>query len=147
MKKILLLFVLALSTTFIYGQANKGLNFGVGFSNGGIPVYITYDIPVHADIAIAPMVTFDLDGMDGLTVGAKGDYYFDRLLTLPEAFDVYAGINLGFKIDLNNNKNNGGLRGGIEIGARWFWSEKWGLNLEFGGGIGYGGRFGLTYKM
>ena len=146
MKKIILLFVLGLSTTFMYGQANKGLNFGVGFSNNGIPVYLTYDIPVHADIAIAPMVMFDLDGFDGLTVGAKGDYYFDRLLTLPDAFDVYAGLNLGFRLDFNNNKNHG-LHGGIEIGARWFWSEKWGLNLEIGGGIGYGGRFGLTYKM
>jgi hypothetical protein len=36
----------------------------------------------------------------------------------------------------------------VQLGGRWFWSERMGLNLEFGGATReVGGLFGLTIKL
>jgi len=147
MRKLFLLFAVLFVGNLAMSQAQKQLNFGVGVNNGGLPVYASYDIPVHNDIAVAPFVQFNLDGFDYFAFGARGDYYFDRIMKLPESFDFYAGANLGYWMWFNNNNSTSPIYGGLEVGGRWFWSEKWGMNLEFSGGIGYGVRFGLTYKM
>lgn len=148
MKRISFFLGLIFISSLAFSQANRGLNFGVGLNNNGLPVYLNFDIPVHADIAIAPQIQFNLDGMDYFALGVKADYYFDRILSIPENFDFYAGLNLGFRI-LSNNKSSdkSGLDLGAEIGGRWFWNEKWGLNLQFSGGIGYGTKFGVSMKM
>jgi hypothetical protein len=36
---------------------------------------------------------------------------------------------------------------GLQIGGRWYWSEKWGLNLEAGGGTGYNTSLGVSMKF
>ena len=71
MKKLtLLLAVIAISTmTFAQGAAplSKGgrqLNFGLGFNDGGIPLYIGMDWAVHNDITVGGMLSFNLDGFD-----------------------------------------------------------------------------------
>ena len=149
MKRFTLVLLLLIgATTFVSAQANKGLNFGVGLSTGGLPVYLNYDIPVASNLSVAPSVQTNLDGFNWITPAVKVDYYFDELFGLPEAWDVYAGGNLGFTIWMNglNNETNG-IHLGIEIGGRWWFSPKWGLNLEFSGGTGFGSKFGLSMKM
>ena len=63
---------------------------------------------------------------------------------LPSEWDVYAGANVGWRID---NDNDGGVNWGAQIGGRWFWSEKWGINAEFGGGSGVTGGVGVTMRF
>jgi hypothetical protein len=62
---------------------------------------------------------------------------------------VYAGANVGYRLDGSDNGDHDGdgFNWGAQIGARWFWSEKWGLNAEFGGGSGVIGGLGVTMKM
>ena len=146
MKKVILLIVAVFAMNFAFSQATKQLNFGL--------IGASFDIPVHADIAIAPMARTDFN-LNHLVLGVKADYYFDNLIGLPSEWDFYAGLNAGYKIWLhddnyyndNKNYNNGHFDLGLEVGGRWFWSEKWGLNLELSGGIGYGGMLGLTMRL
>lgn len=139
MKKItfLLTFVLMLGVSNLFGQAASQLNFGL--------VGVSYDIPVHTDIAVSPFVGTNFD-LDYLTIGVKGNYYFDNLVNLLPAFDVYAGANAGYAFGIDNNGNDFDM--GIQVGGRWFWNDKWGLYLELGGGkIGATGGLGITMKL
>jgi len=151
MKKLLFIACLFTSTIAFsqspIGKGGQQLNFGLGFSSNGLPVYINYDFGVHEDITVAPQAQFNLDGFDYMILGAKGDYHFNSLLNIPQEWDFYAGVNLGFAVDFDDGDAYNGLDGGLQVGGRWYWSEKWGMNLEFSGGRGFGGKFGLSLRM
>ena len=138
MKKTILIIVAMFAMNLVFSQANKQLNFGL--------IGLSYDIPVATDIAIAPVVRTDFN-INYLVVGVKGDYYFDNLVGLPEAFDVYGGVNAGYAIAMNSSVSHSfGI--GLELGGRWFWNDKWGLYLELGGGnVGATGGLGITMKL
>ncbi len=120
-------------------QTVKQLNFGF--------VGASFEIPVHKDISIAPYAGTDLN-LDWLALGAKGNYYFDNLFELPSAWDVYAGLNAGFAIGLGSNGNSD-INFGLHVGGRWFWNDKWGINVELGGGsvTDVTGGLGVTMKL
>lgn len=141
MKKITLLFVfgLIIGATTIFGQATKQLNFGL--------IGVSYDIPVATNIAISPFAGTNFD-VKWLNLGVKGNYYFDGLLKLPVEWDIYGGAAVGYAIAIDNDKKSD-LDLGLQVGARWFWNDKWGVYLEFGGGghTGGTGGLGLTVKL
>ncbi|MCT4624351.1 MAG: hypothetical protein N4A46_12070 [Schleiferiaceae bacterium] len=140
MKKILLsLFVVCLfGTTDLSAQAQKYLNFG-GVGTG---LYASLEFPVGSLITVAPAAYTDWD-FNRFVIAAKGNFYFDDLFSLTPDWDTYAGVNVGWRIE----DNNGGANWGIHVGGRWFWSDRWGLNAEFGGGSGVNGGVGVTYKL
>lgn len=140
MKKITLLFLLfAGITTASFGQAQSQLNIGL--------VGVSYEIPVASAITIAPTAFTNFD-FDYLTLGVKANYYFDELFGLPPAWDVYGGANLGYGLYLGNDVNaSSDLDLGLQVGGRWFWSDRWGLYLELGGGKLAGGNYGLGVTM
>lgn len=151
MKKVLLLVLISFATTFLMAQkggvaplakGGKQLNFGTGFSDNGIPVYVSMDFAIHKDITITPVVNMKID--DDFKVGAlvKGDYHFNYLLGIPSNWDFYAGAHVGFDFGKDFLPNIG-----IHAGGRWYWSEKWGLNVELGGGTGIGSTVGLSMKL
>lgn len=139
MKKITFTFalLLILSASNVYGQATKQLNFGL--------IGVAYDIPVATDIAVSPFAGTNFN-LDYLIIGVKGNYYFDNLLALPAAWDVYGGANAGYGFGIDNS-NNSDFDMGLQIGGRWFWNDKWGLYLEFGGGHTSGATSGLGITM
>lgn len=138
MKKALLLVVAVIITmNFGYSQAAKQLNFGL--------IGASFEIPVASAITVGPAAYTNFN-LDYLTVGAKANYYFDELFGLPDAWDVYGGANIGFGIAMNNNQNND-LDLGLQIGGRWFWSEKWGVYVELGGGKLGGAAYGVGLTM
>lgn len=141
MKKIILLFAFVAIASFSYGQAQKYLNFG----GAGTGLYVGWELPVSTAIAIVPQVSTDYN-FDKIVISAKGNYYLDEVFGVTEDWDTYAGVNLGWRID-NLDNNDSGFAWGIHIGGRWFWSEKWGLNAEFGGGSGVTGGIGVTMKL
>lgn len=155
MKKFTLLFAFLAVGLFASAQGaaplSKGgrqMNFGVGFNEGGVPLFFGMDWAVHNDITVGGMAAFNLDGFDYMNLAARGDYHFNRIMGIPSNWDFYAGANLGFRIGFGDYNGNSGLDLGAQIGGRWFWSDKWGIMLEGGGGIlGGGGRAGLTMKM
>lgn len=160
MKKGLLLSVLAILLAFS-GQSQNGgvaplakgqsqLNFGVGFSNHGLPTYLGWDIALHKDVTIEPEVQINFLANNGLNMAFLfgADYHWNYLIGIPSNWDFYAGLQVGWGFYFDGYEDNfGGLRLGARIGGRWYWSERWGLHLELGGGTGYGGKFGVSVKL
>lgn len=162
---------LFLVTSSLFAQAPLGkggaqINAGVGFSSWGVPVYVGADFGVHPAITIGPKLSYRnyndnfLGGKysQSLTViSFNGNYHFNELLNLTSQWNLYAGLSLGYYIwsdvkwDGNSNTTFGGEATGlgldIQVGGRYFFNEKCGLNLELGGGTGSGGSFGVTYKL
>ena len=132
---------MAVGSSDAYGQAQKYLNFG-GVGTG---LYASLEFPLGSTISIAPQVATDWD-FNKFVIAAKGNFYFDDLFGLTEPWDVYAGANVGWRLD-NGKDNNDGFNWGAQIGGRWFFSPKWGLNAEFGGGSGVNGGVGVTMKL
>ena len=123
-------------------KGGKQLNLGLGFSGYGLPLYAGMDFAFHNDWTAGPVVKLVID--DDIRFGALGrvDYHWNRLIGIPSNWDFYLGASAGFL-----SGNDAGLSLGLQLGGRWYWSEKWGLNLEFGGGTGYGTSFGVSMKM
>jgi hypothetical protein len=141
MKKITLLLVLLVGLFAVdsaYSQATSQLNFGL--------IGVAYDIPVAENVAISPFAGTNFN-LDWLTLGVKGNYYFDNIIGMTDPWDFYAGANLGYGIGIGND-NDGDIALGLQVGGRWFWNEKWGLYLELGGGnLGGTGGLGLTMRL
>ena len=136
-KKLLLLLAVFTISATVYGQAEKVLNLG-GIGTG---LYAGLEFPVGSAITIGPAAYTDWE-FDKFVIAAKGNFYFDNLFGLPPEWDVYAGANAGWKIS-----DDGKFNWGAQIGGRWFWNEKWGINAEFGGGSGVNGGVGVTMKF
>ena len=145
MKKVLLslIVVCAFGLQDANAQAQKYMNFG-GLGTG---LYFGMEFPVAAPITLGFHASTNYN-FDNLYVAGKGNYYFDELFPLPSEWDFYAGLNLGWRIDGNDNKNgNDGFSFGGQVGGRWFWSDRWGINGEFGWGNGALGGVGVTMTM
>ncbi|MGI9526924.1 MAG: outer membrane protein [Weeksellaceae bacterium] len=167
MKKTIFSFCL-IAGIFTAANAQVGtsqINFGVGFdSNDGIPVYAGYEQYIAEDITVGAEVSYASNdekfagySFDYSTfgIGAIGNYHFDRLLTLPSEWNVYGGVNLTyFNYSYDDNlpdgydHSDGDFNLGAQIGARYFFSPNWGVNLQFNGGSAVsGGRIGATYRF
>lgn len=166
MKKQILTLILILATSFVFAQSNisKGesqINVGVGLSSWGVPVYLGFDYGVHQDITLGAEASFRSyndnwhdNKYRHSVIGIQGNanYHFNTVLNIPSNWDFYAGLNLGFYSWNSPNDYEGshtsGLGLGAQIGGRYFFSNKVGINLEFGGGNAFsGGKFGLTIKL
>ena len=129
---------MSFSSSAVFGQAQKYLNIG-GLGTG---VYASIEFPISSVISIAPQVSTDYN-FNKFVVAGKGNYYFDDVFGVSDPWDVYAGVNVGYRFESNND----GFAWGIHIGGRWFWSDKWGINAEIGGGSVVLGGVGVTMKM
>jgi outer membrane immunogenic protein len=166
MKKQILTFILVLAISLIFAQSPlpKGksqINAGVGLSTWGVPVYLGFDYGVHPDISLGAEVSYrgyNDNWRDHKykhsVIGflANANYHFNTILNIPSNWDFYAGLNLGFYSWNSPNDYEGshtsGVGLGAQIGGRYFFSDKVGVNLEFGGGNAFsGGKFGLTIKL
>ena len=166
MKKQISIFVLLIvtSTIFAQGPISKGesqINLGVGLSSWGVPVYLGFDHGVHPDITLGAELSFRSyndnwrdDKYHHSIIGILGNanYHFNTVLNIPSPWDFYAGLNLGFYGWNSPNDYKGSYASrvglGAQIGGRYYFSNKVGINLEFGGGNAFGGgKFGLTIKI
>jgi len=142
MKKMLLVAFVFIATVSVNAQAQKYMNFG-GLGTG---LYFGMEFPVASAITVGFQGNTDYE-FKKFVIAAKGNYYFDELFGVTPDWDVYAGLNAGWRIDNHDNGDGDGFAWGVHIGGRWFWSDKWGLNAEFGGGSGVLGGLGVTMKM
>ena len=150
MRKITLFFFAVFASFAINAQEGPATSGGAG--NTGAMSQVSFgaigaawEFPVAAQISIAPFAATNFD-LNRLTVGVKANYYFDKLFGLPAAWDVYGGANAGYAVVNNGTNDDIGL--GLHIGGRWFWSQKWGLYLEGGGGMGGSmGGLGVTMRL
>lgn len=146
------------------GSLSKGraqLNAGLGFSGWGVPVYAGFDYGVHKDITVGGELSYRsyeedwrFDRYRHRITGITGNvnYHFNSLLKLPSPWDVYGGAGLGLFIWSSpggyGGSHTNGLGLGLQVGGRYFFSPKVGLNLEFGGlNVLSGGKVGITVKL
>ena len=154
---IIVLFIslfFTISAAFSQGQmpleiGGRQLNFGFIGSNTNLPIYVGMDFAVHQDITIGGEVRpqfWNKGSFIGLL--ANGDYHFNTLMDIPSNFDFYLGLEFGFGLWLSGNSGErSGFIGGLHLGGRYYWSDKWGVNIELGGGTHYDGKLGLSMKM
>lgn len=137
------------------------INAGVGLSSWGIPIYFGADYAYNNDITIGGEITlrsfrehYLLKDYRHNVIGFAGNanYHFNNLLEIDDDWDTYAGINVGFYYwnspsDYFGSRTSG-LGLGLQIGGRYYFSDKMGINLEFGGGNAFaGGKFGISLKL
>jgi len=137
------------------------LNFGLGLSGWGVPVYVGLDFWVSRDVTLGGELSFrgyrenwknNYYRHNIIGVSGNVNYHFNRILRIPPVWDFYAGLNIGFyhwnSPDGYGGSYNSGLGLSGQIGGRYYLSDRLGLNLEFGGGSAFsGGKFGLTLKI
>jgi outer membrane protein G len=132
MKKILTLALVICSCYFANAQAFKGkgdtkFDVGMTFQDGGSGIMASADFGLGQNLSIGVLSSYLLGGSDIENVDFE--YRFDakvrfsanlsNVLNISEKFDLYPGLNLGLK-------NFGG-----HIGARYFFSDGFGVFTEF----------------
>jgi outer membrane immunogenic protein len=168
MKKSISIIAIAMLTLsgVAFGQSplplgKTQLNIGAGLSEWGVPFYIGLDYSVHKDVTIGGEFSYrsyrenwknkyyhhNVMGFSG-----NANYHFNTLLDIPQDWDFYAGLNLGFYSWSSPNEYYGshtsGLGLGAQIGGRYYFNNKVGVNLEVGGGNAFsGGKVGLSIKL
>jgi outer membrane immunogenic protein len=166
MKKTITLIIALLASISMYAQApiavgQSQFNAGVGLSSWGVPVYVGFDYGVHPDITLGAEASFrsyrnnwSNRRYNHSIIGISGNanYHLNRILDIPSNWDLYAGLNIGFYIwnspDGYEGTRSSGLGVAAQVGGRYYFSEKFGLNLEFGGGNAFsGGKFGISIKL
>jgi len=162
MKKKLLTLCFAILSGMAFSQSpikpgQLQLNVGAGFSDWGVPLYVGVDYGVHPDITLggeASFKSFRKWGFDHDVVGISGNanYHFNTALNIPSNWDFYAGLNIGFYIwdssEGYDQSHSTGLGLGAQVGGRYYWNDRWGVNLEFGGGNEFnGGKIGVSLKF
>jgi outer membrane immunogenic protein len=166
MRRTILTMILffAASTMFAQSPIDKGqvqLNAGIGLSSWGIPLYLGLDYGVHKDITIGGEISYRSFNDNWTShnyhhsiigISGNGNYHFNSLLNIPTNWDFYAGLNVGF-YKWSSPSDYGGTHSsrlgfGGQIGGRYYFSDKFGINLEFGGVNAFtSGKLGISLKL
>ncbi len=149
---------------------NPGIGLGYWYGGSGYSGGLTAGFSINAefscildDIAIGPYLaltrrSYNYAGFSDynqtyIDFGARGTYHFGRLLKVNNQFDPYAGVFLGFVVagdnaDGNNPNRiyNNRVQTGVYAGARYYFSDKFGVFGEVGVGM-YPITLGVTFKL
>lgn len=145
---------LAVGSAFSGGTVQSGDNISRSYT---IPtIGVTYEVGVHQSIVLGGFFSFGAGGWSeervqvvrnhsykSYILGAKGSYYFNSLIGLPEKWDLFAGLGLSFSYTSNKNQLANGEdisrsaswrfpNAGIFVGGRYYFNEKIGVYTEFG---------------
>ena len=163
MKKQLLAVAAMIAFGFMNAQAplEKGgtqFNAGFGTSGWGTPVYAGLDYGIATDITIGAegsYRSYNQTGFKSSIIGLQvnGNYHFNKILSIPSKWGFYAGASANYYIWNTDSAyqllaEDSGFGIGFQVGGRYFFSEKFGINLEGGSGNSTtGGKLGITYKF
>ncbi|MFK7001253.1 DUF6646 family protein [Flavobacterium oreochromis] len=98
-------------------SGGTGLNVGTDF---GLGENISVGVVANYLLDVKPIEGDSYDFLDRADLKARFNANIGKVLTLPEQLDVYPGLDLGLR-------NFGG-----HLGARYFFSEGFGLQVETG---------------
>ncbi|MBW3546466.1 MAG: porin family protein [Bacteroidetes bacterium] len=169
-KRIFLLTLMSGCSCFAFGQGFqpgdgfKQINFGVGVSTWGVPIYVGMDFGVSNYITIGPRLSYrsHSEGFGGndfdytiFNLGFRGDYHYgSHIFDLPSQLDLYGGATLGYSVwsaDFDNvtgyNSEDSRVYLALQAGARWYFNDRWAVNAELSGGSLSGLDIGLSYKL
>lgn len=176
MNKILTLLTFIIGTTLSALAQNpikmgeRQFNAGLGIFGKGTAMYAGMDFGIVENISAGGEIAFHSKtsrfgfgkiSYQGFGLGANANYHFNELLNLQEQWGLYAGLTLSyFKWNTNVTDSSGnpytyigtydydsGLKLDFQVGGRYFFNERFGLNLELGGLSESGGKLGITYKF
>ena len=165
MKKSITIILLSLFTVLAVNSQTTNekrfnqLNAGIGLSGWGVPVYVGLDFGIRRDVSFGIEGSFRSYNQhytgsryNSTITGFSGNlnYHFNRIMNIPSNWDFYAGLNLGYYFWSTPSDYPGtgtsGIGLGAQIGGRYYISNNFGLNLEFGGGNAFSeGKFGISY--
>ncbi|MEO0060113.1 MAG: hypothetical protein RLZZ312_1760 [Bacteroidota bacterium] len=133
MKNIFTILLIAFTAiSFSQAFSGKGDQKGqVGFSaqNGGTGINVAYDTGIGENISIGLSSvyllnsnngTYNLEFTDRFDIKARFNANIGNVLTLPANVDIYPGLNLGLR------------NFGAHLGARYFFTDGFGIFSEVG---------------
>ena len=131
------------ATSVSIAQENHGnaLNVFVKFGDNS-SISANYEFQVHQDITVSPEARIWFSGKNNLAIGARGDYYFDRLFNLKEPWDIWGGVDAGFIVSGDDDKDDFSIN--LHAGAEYKFNDTWGIILELGGGTTAAGGLGVA---
>lgn len=150
------------------GAGMTQLNFGIGVSGWGVPVYLGMDFGIADKVTIGPQISHrtykENYGWFGnaykvrysiTNLSFRGDYHYGgHIDALPSELDLYGGLSLGYTIWTDNydgsdnlDLRSSGVYLGIQAGARWYFHPNWAANAEVSGSSLSGLTVGLSYKF
>lgn len=158
---LMLLFCFTILSSEITAQNTMNekiqINAGTGFSQYGLPIYLGLDFGIHPDISLGIEGSYRRHNNGNynanlLGIGGNINYHFNSLFKIKDNhWDIYAGGTLGYWIWNWDNTYSGANSSGIglfgQIGGRYFFTPKWSINLELGGGSLNGSKIGGTYRF
>lgn len=135
MKKVIIAIAFLISS-LANAQAFKGKDdskaqVGANIQNGGTGIFVSYDYGIGENMSIGATSNFllgasngfsasDLSFKDRFDLKARFNANIGNVLNFDKKLDVYPGLNLGLK------------NFGAHLGARYFFTEGFGLFTEFG---------------
>lgn len=174
----LLFTVATASAQAVLDKGGLQLNGKLGISGWGVPIIVGVDYGITPEITVGGELSARFYNTTGYKfveedfgygvkvrrakptdfthsifgIFANGNYHFHKLFKLPSQVDVYAGASLGFFVASNPSGYEGssfsGFGWGIQTGGRYFFTDKFGVLLEIGGGlVGHEIKAGVTYKL
>lgn len=146
------LFVLALFSISIFGNAQvfkgKGdvkAQVGFSFQDGGTSLYVTNDYGIGENISVGIVGSYMLDAdqielekpkfSDKLDLKLRFNANIGNVINIDKNFDLYPGLSLGLK-------NLGG-----HVGARYFFTDGFGVFTEVGFPIARYNNEVVGYKL
>ena len=116
--------------------------FDIINANGWAVPHVIADFEIATPIWKLP---FTFGGYAGVSFWGNKDFSHTAVLAgggatyhvrmPPKNLDLYSGLKIGVKFDISNEYDNG-IRfnpdWGYNIGASWFFSDSFGVNVEFG---------------
>lgn len=135
MKKIILSIALLINS-LLSAQAFKGkddgkVQVGANIQKGGTGIFVSYDYGIGENMSFGATSNFllgasngisasDLDFKDRFDLKARFNANIGNVLNFDKKLDVYPGLDLGLK------------NFGAHLGARYFFTDGFGLFTEFG---------------
>ncbi len=146
MKKIYLLALLTLATTFVakaqtFDVGDKTLTLSTALVVGyNIPITIAYEQGIVSFATNHKLGVGGLVGTGGsyTLVAAKCNYHYVGI----DKFDIYGGARLGYR-SLDDDK---GFNSSIALGASYYFASSWAVNAEIESGVTMV-NVGITYKF
>lgn len=145
-KKLALAACIALGTVQLSAQAWKGIGdqkvqAGLSAWGYGTGISVTYNYGIAKDVSLGAGANLYFNGnksgdnAQNAFLYGRADYHLSNVLSLPQGWDIYPGLDLG----ILGNK----FGFGAHIGVRYFFNEKFGAFLE----AGNNGSLGLSINL
>jgi hypothetical protein len=133
-----------------FSKGDNVLDLGIGFSGYGTPFHGGFEHLFTDDISAGVFLNFaSYRSVSVVWGGVKGNYHFNRILNLDNnKADIFAGASIGYwSVGGVSSSFGNTVLFGVQIGGRYFFSDKIGAFAEFGGGNLSGGTVGVSFKF